>query len=218
MDLAGSTVLCFFCGKLSRSKDDRAVYLQLLVLLNTFFSFVLFPSQKGKCTCYQSPNGDVAWTGHDCSLRTCPKGTAWAGKPVGSNDAHPLVECSNKGSCDRKTGECQCYSGYGGMACERTVCPNDCSGKGVCMTLEALADSFGATYSAPWDAKKHVGCKCDIGYRGPDCSLKECPSGDDVLGGDGNEEGRDCSGRGTCDYDSGLCRCFQGYCGNRCQH
>jgi hypothetical protein len=32
---------------------------------------------------------------------------------------------------------------------------------------------------------KHVGCVCDLGYRGPDCSLEECPSGPDVLLGDG---------------------------------
>lgn len=26
-----------------------------------------------QCTCYLRPNGDVAWVGADCSLRTCPK-------------------------------------------------------------------------------------------------------------------------------------------------
>jgi len=171
-----------------------------------------------KCTCYNRPNGDVAWTGHDCSLRTCPKGKAWAGDPIAANDAHPPLECSNKGVCDRVTGECECFENYDGMACERTVCPNDCSGRGICMTESALATANGATYATPWDANKHVGCKCDIGYRGPDCSLKECPSGNDVLGGDGNTEGRDCSGRGLCNYGEGLCKCFMGYYGNRCQH
>ena len=29
--------------------------------------------------------------------------------------------------------------------------------------------------------------------------------------------GRDCSGRGLCDYDSGLCKCFSGYYGTKCQ-
>lgn len=51
-------------------------------------------------------------------------------------------------------------------------------------------------YETPWDAEKQVGCKCDAGFRGPDCSLQECPSGPDVMGGDGSTKGRDCSGRG----------------------
>lgn len=31
-----------------------------------------------------------------------------------SNTAHYYMECSNKGLCDRKTGECSCYDGYDG--------------------------------------------------------------------------------------------------------
>lgn len=134
-------------------------------------------------------------------------GTAWAGDIVGTNDAHPRMECSNKGICDRGSGECKCFEGYDGMACERTLCPNECSNRGICMTQKALAEAAGTTYETPWDATKHVGCKCDLGYRGPDCSQKECPSGEDVLNGDGAAEGRDCSGRGLCDYQEGVCEC-----------
>ncbi|GMI43375.1 hypothetical protein TrCOL_g9673 [Triparma columacea] len=173
-----------------------------------------------KCTCYLRPNDDPAWTEHDCSLRTCPKGLAWAAVATKANDAHPSVECSNKGSCDRKSGECECFDGYEGMACERTVCPSDCNNRGICLTQSALAaaNGNGATYTTAWDALKHVGCQCDLGFRGPDCSLQECPSGADILLGHGSTEGRDCSGRGICDYSEGLCKCFSGYYGNKCQH
>ena len=34
----------------------------------------------------------------------------------------------------------------------------------------------------------------------------------------GNEAGRDCSGRGLCDYNKGKCNCFAGYAGTQCQH
>lgn len=171
-----------------------------------------------KCTCHLAPSGLPAWTGHDCSLRTCPHGEAWASDPIAVNDGHPVMECSNKGMCNRENGECVCFQNYEGMACERTACPNDCSGRGVCLTQSALATAASTTYNTPWDSTKHVGCKCDIGYRGPDCSQKECPSGLDVMGGDGNAQGRDCSGRGLCNYNSGLCQCFTGFFGNRCQY
>lgn len=32
----------------------------------------------------------------------------------------------------------------------------------------------------------------------------------------GNEAGRDCSGRGNCDYKSGLCQCYKGFHGAAC--
>eukprot|EP00953_Heterococcus_sp_UTEX-ZZ885_P012296 7048-Heterococcus_DN1.PRE.1 len=74
-----------------------------------------------KCTCYlKSGSADFAWTGPDCSLRTCPTGKAWAATAVAMNDAHPVIECSGKGSCARASGECECFTGYEGVACERS--------------------------------------------------------------------------------------------------
>jgi len=171
-----------------------------------------------KCTCYNRIDGEPAWTFPDCSGRTCPKDKAWVGYVQNANDAHPVVECSNKGTCDRKSGECQCYANYDGIACERSICPNRCSDAGVCFTQKQLAAEANRVYTTPWDAEKEVGCICDLGRRGPDCSLLECPSGPDVLKGYGNESGRDCSGRGLCDYSSGICSCFHGYYGTMCEH
>eukprot|EP00943_MAST-04B_sp_MAST-4B-sp1_P006286 g6286.t1 len=161
-------------------------------------------SPKDTCVCYQRRESRAllstiserttdlvdAWTGADCSLRTCPKGYAWAASPIADNSHKQLVECSGKGI--------------------RSACPNECSGHGVCQSLEKFANDYKpydttqdvtAEYDTAWDAKYQYGCKCDDGFRGPD----------------GNEMGRDCSGRGTCDYSTGLCTCFAGYYGPMCQ-
>jgi len=70
------------------------------------------------------------------SLRTCASGYAWAASPQLDNDHKQLVECSGKGTCDRKSGECTCYDGFWGEGCRRSTCPNDCSGHGTCQSLK----------------------------------------------------------------------------------
>jgi hypothetical protein len=167
-----------------------------------------------------------------------------AASALDSNGAHGMLECAGQGLCDRATGQCQCFPGYEGEACTRTVCPNSCSGHGICLAATRLASDASETYTQAWDQNKHFGCKCDIGYRGPDCSLQECPSSYDPLNGCGGGqcnigttdnaaqacpnagtsdcntilggEQRDCSGRGICDYESGVCKCFTGFYGEAC--
>jgi len=146
------------------------------------------------------------------------RGNAWLSEVVlGSNNMHPWVECSNKGICDRETGECECFPGFTGHSCQRTTCQNDCNGRGACVSISYLAAEAGRQYTIPWDALKVNGCLCDKGWRGPDCRLQECPSKDDVMGAFGAKEGRDCSGRGTCNYDTGQCECFMNFAGEACE-
>jgi len=83
--------------------------------------------------------------------------------------------------------------------------------------MRLLAQHAGRTYNTPWDANKILGCVCDIGWRGPDCRLKECPSENDPNGGRGPLDGYDCSGRGTCDYNRGVCKCYPGFYGIACE-
>lgn len=139
------------------------------------------------------------WTGADCSERTCPSNVNWFTLPSADNVAHltELVECGGMGICDRTTGICTCSTGFTGAACERFSCPGsvmDCNGNGKCYTMQKLAtlatvngDNAGFTYGAipnnplTWDAEKVYGCYCDDGWHGYDCSLMDCPHGDDPL-------------------------------------
>ena len=139
------------------------------------------------CTCY------TGFTGPACEDRVCPTGAAWSQKAVADDSVHDTeVECSNAGLCDTTTGDCKCFSGFTGVACERTLCPNDCSNAGRCIPIDDMATSVGYTTNATrwddgvgptysqWDASRQYGCLCDWGRTGPDCSLRMCPKGDDV--------------------------------------
>ncbi|KAL4116439.1 hypothetical protein PRIC2_011893 [Phytophthora ramorum] len=135
------------------------------------------------CDCMQN------WVGGDCSGRQCPFTRAWQDTAQRKDDAHYSAECGNRGTCDRTIGECSCDAGFVGSGCRRMQCPNDCSGHGTCEFIEELAsDTYhkqikgtaGTTYQL-WDQEKIMGCVCDGGFEGHDCSLRTCPKGDDPL-------------------------------------
>jgi hypothetical protein len=186
------------------------------------------------CTCYRN------WRGNDCSERTCQYGEAFVdtaqgdlnhdgkvdmstvntqwddaafeqyGTGFAAGEAHAYMECSNKGLCDRATGECVCFEGYEGSACQRTVCPNACSGHGVCRNIVDITNSLttvgrsaisgltaaqknaaanfntGAVSTARhsynlWDGLNNQACVCDYGYDGYSCEKRLCPKNADPL-------------------------------------
>merc|ERR1712000_83227 len=47
---------------------------------------------------------------------------------------------------------------------------------GQCVNMAVSNADYGA-----WDEKKTVGCQCDPGYTGADCSLRKCPQGTDPI-------------------------------------
>jgi hypothetical protein len=137
------------------------------------------------------------------------------GKPVGGyvpghDEAHFYAECSGRGSCERGTGQCSCFGGFTGSACQRSECAADCSGNGVCLTAKEVAagsrvnptaattgrnyrvSTYFATYNTysglantftynHWDSDKSQMCVCDSGFTGHDCSMRSCPLGRDPL-------------------------------------
>jgi hypothetical protein len=101
-----------------------------------------------------------------------------------SNSAHYYMECSNKGTCDRSSGLCDCYDGYDGVACQRASCPgypSSCSGHGVCKTAGQLAAADSDNVYKLWNKDTTMGCECDAGYFGADCSQRDCKVGVDPL-------------------------------------
>jgi hypothetical protein len=157
-----------------------------------------------RCECY------AEWSGGDCSEKSCPVGYAWFGYPSADNTAHDeLVECSHMGKCGYRTGTCECRAGFYGEACQYMSCDEGqqsgspaCSGHGRCLSMAEHAyeaDNNGdATdiqsgsdvnaFATTWDYNRIHGCKCDPGFSGYDCSLKDCPTGDDSGTYDDHQE------------------------------
>jgi hypothetical protein len=147
------------------------------------------------CTCYDNWGVGLSHDSGDCSDRVCPYELAWVDNPDKYGRFHKYAECANRGICNRETGECQCFDGYEGKACQRTTCPNDCSGHGTCeyiedMTFAAVWNDYTRTYFEEdaktfpvktWDNRKIRGCVCDATYGDIDCSKRMCPYGTDIL-------------------------------------
>lgn len=173
-------------------------------VLTSQFSSTPIPSPTGICQFglahVDTPKGDLdassgALTGPDKTVvyndAVYPSGTTEqfpsmydTDGNVVPNTAHEYRECSNKGICDRSSGSCQCFAGYEGSACQRASCPVTngltCSGHGKCKDIKTLAQDEDNVYNL-WDEYSTLGCQCDAGFTGADCSQKQCKKGADPL-------------------------------------
>jgi len=155
--------------------------------------------QQGICECFDNWGMGLGHLSGDCSERICPFELAWVDTPDSLGNFHKYAECSNKGICNRGSGECECFPGYEGKGCQRTACPNDCSGHGRCKYIEDLpaaqvfyaglptGGNFRDSHEAEtfsyfgWDNYKTRGCDCDPEFGDVDCSKRLCMHGNDVM-------------------------------------
>ncbi|GBG27606.1 Rho GTPase activating protein, putative [Hondaea fermentalgiana] len=153
-----------------------------------------------------TPNGDINGDGDRYDAAVYQPGTAftsrahvltvenmggsWEYWPSWGSDeeGHFDMECSNAGLCDRELGQCTCFEGFEGSACDRSTCPggNYCNGNGRCMTIaQQVAEYNQETGSSLaydlWDADHMRTCKCDPGFGGIGCEDMICPKGDDPM-------------------------------------
>jgi hypothetical protein len=145
------------------------------------------------CKCYDNWGNGLSHDSGDCSDRICPFELAWVDTPNRNGRHHKYAECAGRGICNRESGECQCFDGYDGKGCQRTTCPNDCSGHGTCEYIEDMSiPEAWAVYTKTessvktfdynnWDEGKIRGCVCDATYGDIDCSKRMCPYANDVL-------------------------------------
>ena len=135
---------------------------------------------------------DEGFTGDDCSKVTCPRDEC-----VYDYIAHKQIcyQCSERGTCNGFTGQCECDFPASGLSCEFTECLNKCNGKGTCDRRNQNSLGFGT-------------CLCDLkdgipAYVGLDCSTPICPKQNITISDEV------CNGRGTC--VDGECVCYPGF-------
>lgn len=94
---------------------------------------------------------------------------------------------------------------------------------------------YGCVCDSSWSVGLASGYTQTPEWFGPDCSRRHCPSGDDPMtttdetdcygttatsgtgvGLSGNLCQVDCANRGICNYDTGVCSCFDGFYGIAC--
>lgn len=152
------------------------------------------------CTCHAGW-GMGGKPGGDCSDRFCPYELAWVDGPTHDGLTHNYAECSNKGTCNRETGQCKCFTGYTGKGCARQSCPDDCTGNGRCRYMKDIP--FGNVYhdyydgstlalsglgvgavkltDYSWDTDRARMCVCDPGWTGIKCDKRMCPVSNDIM-------------------------------------
>merc|ERR1719420_1585934 len=122
--------------------------------------------KTAECKCFDG------YEGKGCRRSTCPE------------------KCSGHGTCeyidelagdfyDRRTGPGNIYKNQAGTKIGSTTYSTQAVPTSTTRT-DDVEQYHGFLYDL-WDAQKIQGCKCDLGYDGPDCAHRISPKGDDPL-------------------------------------
>ena len=85
-------------------------------------------------------------------------------------------------------------------------CADFMSGRGTLSTPDGSGAWSAYRSCESFISQNQGACACREPYYGPDCTLKTCPTIDELQ----------CAGHGNCDTTSGTCTCNDGYFGNVC--
>ena len=193
----------------------------------------------GRCTLVAATTGSpaaaaaaaVAAGSPSPSTSALPSATAGAAATVAAGN----VSVSSGTAADAAAGYapmCVCDRGWGGADCGTRVCPNGCSGHGLCLEGATcfckegwLGDDCGTSTAAGSGAvvvnttdEAQAGCGgcggptrglclnatcyCNPGFSGRHCEAAQCPN--------------QCSGHGVCNVGTGLCSCLPGWTSADC--
>lgn len=132
-------------------------------------------SGHGECSVFSRCNCWGHFTGADCSEHLCPVGTAWADLASKDDVAHQNAECSNRGTCDRQIGACECQQGFGGnvsskkhVLCTRPIL----IGKLKSLYLPGVPkDGLPVRLPQTWKMLDHARARCDASTRMGLCQI-----------------------------------------------
>jgi hypothetical protein len=154
---------------------------------------------RGTCAC------GIEYFGPGCEQKRCPNKNGVLYPAVSAN------ACTGHGACSTETGTCTCKLPYrhgSKRACEEEHCPEACRGRGdcnyatgacTCSTYPKKERRFNAASGKKLQLK-------GTGFHGHACEFHFCPT---LIE-------KDCSGGGTCNRNTGLCVCREGYSGPVC--
>ena len=113
-------VISFRRGQSDMQRESRRlVQLSITLIICLSLSSAFCPnlcSGNGDCDKFNRCVCREGFEGPDCSLRSCPWGSAWSDHANGIDQAHSSALCSNRGLCDHNRGKCVCYPGFTGKS------------------------------------------------------------------------------------------------------